>query len=83
MISEGVLAMTLSDARKNAIKVADAIFNARLKPEVLDDGEWYIFQWDEPIDEPMICVHKKIGGICYYNPESHPAFKDAVIATFP
>ncbi len=66
-------------ARKNAEKVADAIYGLHLKPGALDDGEYYIFQWKEDFKENPICVHKRMGGICFYDPEAHPAFKDAVM----
>ena len=68
-----------SDARRNAKKVADNIYGLHLKPEALDDGEFYIFLWEEETTEIPICVLKKMGGICLYDPEAHPAFKDAVV----
>lgn len=79
-VYQGVLTVyTYSNARKNAEKVADAIYGLHLKPEALDDGEFYIFPWEEETEEIPICVHKKMGGICLYDPDSHPAFKDAVV----
>ena len=68
----------LSSARRNAEKVADNVCGFHLKPEVLDDGEFFIFQWEEETDETPLAVHKNMGGICLYDPEAHPAFKDAV-----
>lgn len=72
---------SLEQARRNASKVADGIWNLHVKPEVLDDGEYYIFQWVEETDEIPIGVLKSCGGICPYDPEGHPAFKDAVVIT--
>jgi len=72
------MAYSLSDARRNAEKVADNIYGLHLKPDVLDDGEFWIFPWLEETEEIPLCVHKEMGGICLYDPEAHPAFKDAV-----
>jgi len=66
------------DARRNAEKVADNIYGLHLKPDALDDGEFWIFPWVEETTEIPLCVHKNMGGICLYDPEAHPAFKDAV-----
>ncbi len=73
------MSYSYENARKNAKKVADAVFNLHIQPGALDDGEWWIFPWKEDMDPPFICVHQKIGGICMYDPESHPKFKDAVM----
>lgn len=65
-------------ARRNAEKVADNIYGFHLKPEALDDGTFYIFPWVEETEQEMICVHKNMGGICLYDLEAHPEFKNAV-----
>ena len=65
-------------ARKNAEKIADNIYNLHLKPGALDDGEWWVFLWEEEAPFDLICVHKNIGGICTYDPKAHPAFEKAV-----
>ena len=70
---------SLSEAKRNAAKVANNIFGFHLKPEVLDDGKYWVFQWIEETDEPMLCVHQDMGGICLYDPEAHPEFKNAVV----
>ena len=72
------MAYSFSDARHNVAKVADNIYGLHLKPEALDDGEFWIFPWEEETDEKPLCVHKNMGGICLYDPEAHPAFRDAV-----
>lgn len=72
------MAYSLSDARRNVEKVADNIYGLHVKPEILDDGEFWIFPWLEETDEKLLGVHKNMGGICLYDPEAHPAFKDAV-----
>ena len=69
---------SFSDARRNAEKVASNIYGLHLKENALDDGEFWIFPWEEETNEIPLCVHKKMGGICLYDPEAHPDFKDAV-----
>lgn len=69
---------TFSEARRNVEKVAANIYGLHLKEEALDDGEFWIFPWKEETKENPLCVRKSIGGICMYDPEAHPAFKDAV-----
>lgn len=65
-------------ARKNAAKVADNIYGLHIRDE-LDDGTYWIFPWlEEGITEIPLCVHKNMGGICLYDPEAHPEFKNAV-----
>ena len=69
---------SFSDARRNVEKVASNIYGLHLKPDALDDGEFWIFPWEEETSDIPLCVHKNMGEICLYDPESHPAFKDAV-----
>lgn len=64
-------------ARKNAAKVADNIYGLHIR-DGLDDGTFWIFPWEEETDEIPLCVHKNMGGICSYDLDAHPEFKDAV-----
>lgn len=71
------MACAYSDAKRNADRVAERIFGMKLQPGAMDDGEYWIFPWAAETEEHPIGVHKRSGGICLYDPEAHPAFREA------
>jgi uncharacterized FlaG/YvyC family protein len=71
-VKEGVAGMRMKQeiAKK---KAQDYIKETGLKLDnhVLDDGEFFIFGYDEEVDHPPVAVNKETGEVIVYFPPDH------------
>lgn len=56
---------------KNARKKAEEYASGMKLEKALDDGEYFIFSYDEEVDEPPVCVNKETGEVDDYFPPDH------------
>lgn len=68
--------MTIEKAKQKAQEAA-LESGLHLALSALDDGEYFIFGYDEEVDLPPIAVNQKTGEIEDYFPPSHPNFLKA------
>lgn len=69
--------INLKEATKIAERVAQKEIGENIGGSVLDDGEYFIFDYEDEVDIDPLAVSKETGKCIVYDPTEHDGFLTA------